>query len=178
MFSSHEVYWSLKSEMPFLSLTCEHAHTQRDWPYSSLVSAVKYVHPLPPASALSAPHPSASPRTKALQGWLWVLSISPHRPRNTLWKNMAVWRKVQDIGGFRLFILLDILYKPSRGYMNVVQISKLIKFLCHGIRDLTPQSPFRKISLGINICLNVLRRNNSMQKLKLHQFKLISIDSD
>ncbi len=153
-------------------------HTQHDWPYSSLVSAVKYVRLLPPASALSAPHPSALPRTKALQGWLWVLSISLHLPPNTLWKNMTVWRKVQDIGGIRLFILLDISHKPSWGYMNVVHISELIKLLCLGIRDLTPQSPFRKISLGINICLNVLRRNNSMQKLKLHQFKQTSIDSD
>lgn len=79
---------------------------------------------------------------------------------------------------FVLFVLLDILHRPSGGYMNVVHISELIKLLCLGIWDLTSQSPFRKISLGINICLNVLRRHKSMQKLKLHQFKWISMDSD
>lgn len=61
-----------------------------------------------------------------------------------------------------LFILLDLLHRPSRGY--VVHFGKLIKPLCFGIQDLTPQSPFRKISLGVNICLNVLRRNNSGQE--------------
>jgi len=62
--------------------------------------------------------------------------------------------------------------------MNVFHIFELIKLLCLGIWDLTSQSPFRKISLGINIYLNVLRRHNIMQTLKLHQFKGISMDTD
>lgn len=64
-----------------------------------------------------------------------------------------------------LFTLLDILHRPSGGYMNVVHISELIKLLRLGIWDLTSQSPFRKISLGINICLDVLRRQHAEAKI-------------
>lgn len=49
--------------------------------------------------------------------------------------------------------------------MNVVHISELIKLLGLGIWDLTSQSPFRKISLGINICLDVLRKQHAEAKI-------------